>query len=78
MTAAKQYDSVRTTTDASSIFDGRVIPAGTEGAVLEARPDGSCLIEIAFSPQTADADGDFAQVLLTEGQYVIIESRNQD
>jgi hypothetical protein len=28
MTAAKEYDSVRTTVAAESIFDGRAIPAG--------------------------------------------------
>jgi hypothetical protein len=73
MTAAKQYDSVRTTADAESIFDGRTIPAGMEGVVLEAMPDGACLVEVAFAPQTADSDGDFAQALVAEDQYEIIQ-----
>ena len=36
---------IRTTADAESIFDGRTIPAGMKGTVLEARSDGSCLAE---------------------------------
>ena len=74
MTPAKQYDSVRTTADSESIFDGRTIPAGTKGMVLEVMPDGVCLVEIAFEPQTADSDGDFAQTLVAEDQYEIIQS----
>ena len=58
MTAAREYDSVRTTTDIVS-DDGRTIPAGMRGAVLETWPDGSILVDFAFTPQTADTDGDF-------------------
>jgi hypothetical protein len=36
-------------------------------------PDGTCLVELAFMAQTADQDGDFAQAVLAEGQYEIIE-----
>jgi hypothetical protein len=72
MTAARQYDSVRITVAAESLFDGRTIPAGMEGVVLEAKPDGTCLVELAFAPQTADQDGDFVQAVLSEGQYEII------
>jgi hypothetical protein len=73
MTAAKQNDSVRTTATVESLFDGRIIPAGMEGVVLEAKPDGTCLVELAFRPQTSDQDGDFVQAVLTTGQYEIIE-----
>lgn len=73
MTAARQYASVRTTVAAESLFDGRTIPAGMEGVVLEARPDGTCLVELAFTPQTADHDGDFVQAVLIEGQYEILK-----
>jgi hypothetical protein len=73
MTAARQYDSVRTTVAAESLFDERTIPAGMEGVVLEVKPDGTCLVELAFRPQTADEDGDFVQAVLTEGQYEIIK-----
>jgi hypothetical protein len=45
-----------------------------KGTVLEARPDGSCLAEFAFAPQTADRDGDFVQGILTRDQYKIIET----
>jgi len=37
-----------------------------QGTVLETRPDGSCLVELAFTPQTAEQDGDFAVAALTE------------
>jgi len=74
MTAAKEYGLIRTTADAESIFDGRTIPAGMKGTVLEARSDGSCLVEFAFAPQTADSDGDFVQGILTRDQYEIIET----
>lgn len=73
MTPAKQYDSVRTTADTESIFDGRIIPAGAEGIVLETMPDGTCLVEVAFAAQTADSNGDFAQAMVAEDQYEIIQ-----
>lgn len=43
MRGAGEYDPVRTTAAAESVSGGRVVPAGAEGAVLDARPDGSCL-----------------------------------
>jgi hypothetical protein len=73
MTAARQYDSGRTTADVESLFDDRTIPAGMEGVVLEAKPDGTCLVELTFTPQTADQDGDFVQAVLAEGQYEVIK-----
>jgi hypothetical protein len=73
MTAAREYDSVRTTTDIVS-DDGRTIPAGMRGAVLHTWPDGSILADFAFAPQTADTVGDFAQGVLTEGQYEVIRA----
>jgi hypothetical protein len=73
MTAAREYDSVRTTTDVVS-DDGRTIPAGMRGAVLETWPDGSILVDFAFTPQTADTDGDFVQSVLIEGQYEVIRA----
>jgi hypothetical protein len=74
MTAAREYGLIRTTADAESIFDGRTIPAGRKGTVLEARSDGSCLAEFAFAPQTVDTDGDFVQGILTRHQYEVIET----
>lgn len=73
MTAARQYDSVRITVPAVSLFDGRTVPPGMVGAVLEVMSDGACLVELAFRPQTADQDGDFVQAVLAESQYEIIE-----
>jgi hypothetical protein len=72
MEAAREYDTVRTTAAAESISDGRAIPPGMHGTVLDARADGTCLVELAFTPQTADADGDFVQAVLTDGQYEVI------
>lgn len=74
MTAAEEYGLIRTTAAAPSILDGRTIPAGMKGTVLEARADGSCLAEFAFERQTADSDGDFVQGILTRDQYEVIES----
>jgi hypothetical protein len=71
MTAAREFDSVRTTTGITS-DDGRTIPVGSRGTVLHARPDGTCLAEFAFTPQTASTHGDFTQAVLTQGQYEII------
>ena len=45
-----------------------------KGTVLEARPDGTCLAEFAFTPQTEESNGDFVQGILSRGQYEIIES----
>lgn len=74
MTAARQHDSVRTTTVAVSLFDGRSVPPGAEGVVLEARADGTCLAELVLTPQTAGAGGDFVQAVLRDGQYEIIRA----
>lgn len=76
MTAAREYDSVRTTTDIVS-DDGRAIPAETRGAVIDAKPDGTCLAEFALTPQTTDPDGEFVQGVLTEGQYEVIQLGNR-
>jgi hypothetical protein len=73
VTTARQYDSVRTTAAAESVFDGRIIPAGTEGVVLEARADGTCLVELALTPQTSSRDGDFMQAVFVKGQYQVID-----
>lgn len=73
MTGARQFDSVRLTAPAVSIFDSRTVPAGMAGAVMEVLPDGTCLVDLAFRQQTADQDGDFVLALLAEGQYEIIE-----
>jgi hypothetical protein len=78
MNGAREYDSVRTMTATESVFDRRVVPAGAEGAVLDARPDGSCLVEVALAPQTADDDGDFVQVVLADGQYEVIQVHDQE
>jgi len=73
MTVVRQYDAVRTTAAAESLFDGRAVPAGMQGVVLEAMPDGTCLVELTFRPQTAGQDGDFVLAELAEGQYEVIE-----
>jgi hypothetical protein len=72
MTAARQLDSVRLTAPAVNLFDGRIVPEGMVGAVLAVMSDGTCLVELAFRPQTADQDGDFAQAMVAEDQYEII------
>ena len=54
MTAAMQNGLIRTTAEVESIFDSRNIPAGMQGTVLEARPDGSCLAQFAFMPQLGE------------------------
>jgi hypothetical protein len=51
VSAARQLGSVRTTEAVGSLFDEQVIPAGTRGTVLEARPDGTCLAVVAFALQ---------------------------
>jgi hypothetical protein len=73
MTAPREFHSVRSTAETKSIFDDRTIPAGMRGAVLETWPDGSILVDFAFTSQTADTDGDFVQGVLTEGQYEVIQ-----
>jgi hypothetical protein len=73
MTGAREYDSVRTSTDVVS-DDGRTIPAGMRGAVLHAKPDGAAWQSSTFTPQTAGTDGDFVHSILTEGPYEIIQS----
>jgi hypothetical protein len=71
-TPVAQFDVVRTTVVAASLSDSRSIPAGMQGTVLETRPDGSCLVELTFTPQTAEQDGDFVVAMLSEGHYEVI------
>ena len=73
MTAAREYDSVRTTTDIVS-DDGRTIPAGMRGAVLDARPDGTSWQSspLPCRPPTPTATSSRASSL--EGQYEIIRA----
>jgi hypothetical protein len=71
MSAARACDPVRTTAVAQSLFDGRLIPAGMEGVILEIMADGTCLVELVLTPQTANRDGDFVLAVLAAGQYEI-------
>jgi hypothetical protein len=50
------------------------MPPDVELSLLDpdASRTGPCLIELTFTPQTEDEDGDFVQAVLTEGQYQII------
>lgn len=73
MTIARENDSVRTTAAVESLFDDRIIPPGAEGLVLEAKPDGTCLVELTLARQTLDTNGDFAQAVLIAGQYEVIQ-----
>ena len=54
MTSVAQFDSVRTTVVAASSSMAGVSRLGWMGRSSEARPDGSCLVELAFTAQTAD------------------------
>ena len=78
MTTAREYDSIRSTADTESTFDGRTIPAGMRGAVLDSKSDGTILAEFTFAPQTADSDGDFVQGVLTAEQYEVIRAHVQE
>ena len=78
MSGAREYDPVRTRTAVESVFDGRVVPAGAEGAALNARPGGLLLAGVALAPQTADDDGDFGQAVPGDGQYEVIRVHDQD
>lgn len=65
MTAAQEHDSVRPGAGTGSVFDGRTVPAGMRGAVLDAMPGGGILAGFAVAPQTAESDGDFVQGVLS-------------
>jgi ADP-ribose pyrophosphatase YjhB (NUDIX family) len=68
-------DSVRTIVEVPSLTGSHVIPAGTEGVVLETRPGGACLVDVVLTPQAAGQDGDFHQAWLRPGQYVTVGPR---
>jgi hypothetical protein len=68
-------DSVRTIVEVPSLAGCHVIPAGTEGVVLETMPGGACLVDVVVKPQAAGQDGDFHQAWLRPGQYVIAGAR---
>lgn len=55
MTAARACDWTRTTAAAVSLFGGRAVPAGLDGVVLAAMPDGTCLAELVVTPRTGTA-----------------------
>jgi hypothetical protein len=74
MSAARQLDRVRTKADAESVFDGRTVPVGVEGTVLEARADGTCVAEVALTPQIGSGgDGDFVLIVLAQDQYEVLQ-----
>jgi hypothetical protein len=84
-----RHDPVRTTTETDSVFECLIIPAGAEGTVLETMPDGSCLAELQLLPPTGEddvddyrqamlAEGNFPQVVLTEGEYEIIQAHGRE
>ena len=71
-------DSVRTIVEVPSLTGSHVIPAGTEGVVLETRPSGACLVDVVLTPQATGQDGDFHQAWLRPGQYVIVDPRRPE
>jgi hypothetical protein len=44
------------------------------GTVLEAWADGTCLAEVALTPQTDSQDGDFVLIVLARDQYEILRA----
>jgi hypothetical protein len=74
MTAPGKDDVVRATADIAALFDGRTVPAGTMGVVLDVYTDGTCYVEFTLKPQTADEDGDFLQAEVSVSQLEITDS----
>jgi hypothetical protein len=75
MTSAKPDQAIRTTVDVLSLFGDRIIPAGTDGLVLEVNPSGTYLVEVTLRRATDTDDGDFDQATLADGQFEIIGTR---
>jgi hypothetical protein len=71
MTSAKPDQAIRTTVDVLSLFGDRIIPAGTDGLVLEVNPSGTYLVEVTLRRATDTDDGDFDQATLADGQFEI-------
>jgi hypothetical protein len=84
-------DLVRTTTITSSLFERDWIPAGAEGAVLDTKPDGRCLVDLTLVTPAEDdmgvygsdfGEGDYGQgefplVVLNPRQYEVIRARDR-
>jgi hypothetical protein len=75
MTSARPDQAIRTTVDVLSLFGDRIIPAGTDGLVLEVNPSGTYLVEVTLRPATDTDDGDFDQATLADGQFETVGSR---
>jgi hypothetical protein len=75
MTSAKPDQAIRTTVDVLSLFGDRIIPAGTDGLVLEVNPSGTYLVEVTLRRATDTDDGDFDQATLADGQFEIMGTR---
>jgi hypothetical protein len=71
MTVAKPYDVVRSTADVQDLHEDRTIPAGSEGTVVEAKDDGTVLVDFELEPPTEDGDYVF-QAVLSQGQYEVV------
>lgn len=71
MTPPREGDLVRLTAPAGTLFGAAVIPAGADGVVLMAWPDGACLAEFALRPQSAGHDGEPARAALAASQYEV-------
>lgn len=75
MTKPGPDQAIRTTVDVLSLFGERIIPAGTEGLVLEVNPSGTYLVDVTIRPATDTDDGDFDQATLADGQFEITDTR---
>jgi hypothetical protein len=72
MTNVRPDQAIRTTVDVLSQFGERIIPAGTDGLVLEVNPSGTYLVDVTLRPATDTDDGDFDQATLANGQFEIV------
>jgi hypothetical protein len=73
---ASPNDRVRTVADVTADFSDRVIPAGTEGVIVEAydTPREGYAVDLGIEDDTLVGGYDFENVVLGPEQFVVLDT----
>ena len=73
---ASSNDRIRTVVDVTADFSDRVIPAGTEGVIVEAyeTPREGYAVDLGIEDDTLVGGYDFENVVLGPEQFVVLDA----
>ena len=75
MVKASTFDKIKTTVEVTSGFSQRIIPAGTEGVVVECydHPEEGYAVDLTLPDEKLVGGFDYENVLLSSEQFVVIK-----